>query len=228
MTSPENGVAVKNDAAIVAALSNARPKIDAFPGGTGCSAAASAIDTTSPSCFSTLRWMWRSRQAVSEWLSPSAGAASPGGSDTPAVRIGRAAGDSLPPSSRCSWIFATSTVEGPTRTPSRRAGHEAREMDAQHVVAGGERLDHEPAARVGRRQRHGGAERRDQRARERAAPLVADRPLDAAEIEAGLLAGRWRSVWADTDDTVNPTIAATARTRSGAPLDSPPCSAICS
>ena len=69
LTSPVKGVAVKNDAAMLAmpaALSNARLKIDGFPGGIGCSAAASAIDTTSPSSFSTLRLMWRSRQAVSE------------------------------------------------------------------------------------------------------------------------------------------------------------------
>src|SRR6266545_5374766 len=62
LTSPENGVAVKNDAAMLAmpaALSKARPKMEGFPGGNGCSDTASAIETTSPSCLSTLRLMCR-------------------------------------------------------------------------------------------------------------------------------------------------------------------------
>src|SRR5260370_6415939 len=87
LTSPENGVAVKKEAARVAALSKARPKMDGLPG-TDCPDAASAIETTSPSCLSTLRLMWRRRHAVSLWFSPSGVGLSPDGSDTPAVRMG--------------------------------------------------------------------------------------------------------------------------------------------
>jgi hypothetical protein len=92
LTSPEKGVAEKKVAAMLAALSNARPKIDELPGGIGsASRAASAIETTSPSCLRTLRLMWRRRHAVSVWLSTSVTVGlSPGGSVTPAVRIGRA------------------------------------------------------------------------------------------------------------------------------------------
>ena len=84
---------------------------------------------------------------------------------------------------------------------------------------GGERLDHEAAARVRGGHRGRGAERRHEGARQRAAALVADHALDAAEGKARLLAwrmgvnapGRPPEVWADTDATVNPTIAAAAR-----------------
>src|SRR6476646_5256088 len=72
LTSPENGVAVKTLAATLAALSKARPKMEAGSSGIGWVAAASAIeDAAEPSSLSTLRFTWRSRHAVSLWLSPS-------------------------------------------------------------------------------------------------------------------------------------------------------------
>jgi hypothetical protein len=50
LTSPENGVAVKNEAA----LSNARPNSEGAGSGSGCPAAASVIETTLPSSFRML------------------------------------------------------------------------------------------------------------------------------------------------------------------------------
>jgi hypothetical protein len=62
LTSPENGVAVKKVAAMLAALSSARPKIEPVAESpSSLPSAASAIETTPPSCFSTLRLMWRRR-----------------------------------------------------------------------------------------------------------------------------------------------------------------------
>ena len=80
-------------------------------------------------------------------------------------------------------------------------------MDAEDVVAGGQRLEDEPAARVGRR--HGGrdAERRHHRARKRAAPIVADasRGCCRARLLAfWFVAMNLGSVWAYTDAIVNP------------------------
>ena len=146
---------------------------------------------------------------------------SPDGSVTPAVRIGRAAsGARRRRVRRCIWILATSTAAGADAHAFAAAGDEPGEMDAQHVVA----RRRAAGSRSGRATSVVAMRGRDAPSAETIAPgerpaaVVADDALDAAEDQARLLEdGRERrrpsraGVWADTDVTVNPTIAAAAR-----------------
>src|SRR5262245_30511712 len=69
-TSPENAVSVKKLVAMLAALSNARPRIEGVsPPGRSGSADASVTATPGFSCFRMLRLTCRRRHAVSVWLS---------------------------------------------------------------------------------------------------------------------------------------------------------------